>query len=178
MASWTTVGRAARHIAPLLLAAWLGACAAGGDPQAAFDLAPAAPRPQRTVHAQVYVLYLLPRAISKADRIFVRLGRRRPRRPAPTALPLPGLIESRFSDSLQKPTTPARSVGRSTNLETDVRALQLYADQEQVVVELVVKLVTARHNLVVAVKTFKAQAPTASADRGPAMAALNARSSA
>jgi cholesterol transport system auxiliary component len=174
MASSTTVRRAARLIAPLLFAAWLGACA--GDPQAAFDLAPATPRPQRTVHAQVHVLDPVVPTDLETDRILVRTG-------ASEAVlagarwtgPLPSLIQSRLSDSLQN-AYDAPKVDRAVgdyNLETDVRAFELDADQKQVVVELVVKLVSARDNHVAAVKTFKAQAPVASTDPGVVTAALN-----
>jgi len=169
MASGTT----ARLIAPLLLAAWLGACA--GDPQAAFDLAPAAPRPQRTVRAQVHVLDPVVAGNLESDRILVRTGS------AEAVLagarwtgPLPALIQSRLNDSLQNAYDPRKADGAADyNLETDVRAFELDADQKQVVVELVVKLVSARDSHVVAVKTFKAQAPVASTDPGVVTAALN-----
>jgi cholesterol transport system auxiliary component len=173
--AWTTAWRVTRRVAPLLLAVWLGACAAGGDPQAAFDLAPAAPRPQRTVHAQVHVLEPVVPTNLESDRILVRTGA------AEAVLagarwtgPLPALIQSRLSDSLQNAYDPRKVDGAvDYNLETDVRAFELDADQKQVVVELVVKLVSARDNLVVAVKTFKAQAPVASTDPGVVTAALN-----
>jgi cholesterol transport system auxiliary component len=173
MASWTA-GRATRLIAPLLLAGWLGACAAG-DPLAAFDLAPATPRPQRTVHAQVHVLDPVVAGDLESDRILVRTGT------AEAVLagarwtgPLPALIQSRLSDSLQNAYDPPK-VGAIVdyNLETDVRAFELDADQKQVAIELVVKLVSARDSHVVAVKTFKAQAPVASTDPGVVTAALN-----
>jgi cholesterol transport system auxiliary component len=160
----------------LLLAAWLGGCA--GDPQAAFELAPAAPRPQRTVHAQVRVLDPVVATDLESDRILVRTGA------AEAVLagarwtgPLPALIQSRLSDSLQNAYDPRkvddRGADAAYNLETDVRAFELDADQKQVVVELVVKLVSARDSHVVAVKTFKAQAPVASTDPGVVTAALN-----
>jgi cholesterol transport system auxiliary component len=174
MASWLTVRRGTRVIAPLLLAAWLGACA--GDPQqAAFDFAPATPRPQRTVHAQVHVLEPVAPTDLEGDRILVRTGA------AEAVLagarwtgPLPALIQSRLSDSLQNAYDPRKvDGGVDYNLETDVRAFELDADQKQVLVELVVKLVSERDNHVVAVKTFKAQAPVASTDPGVVTAALN-----
>jgi cholesterol transport system auxiliary component len=170
MASWKT----ARLIAPLLLAAWLAACA--GDPQqAAFDFAPAAPRPQRTVHVQVHVLEPVVAGDLESDRILVRTGS------AEAVLagarwtgPLPALIQSRLSDSLQNAYDPRKvAAAIDYNLETDVRAFELDADQKQVVVELVVKLVSARDSHVIAVKTFKAQAPVASTDPGVVTAALN-----
>jgi cholesterol transport system auxiliary component len=159
----------------LLLAGWLGACA--GDPQqAAFDFAPAAPRPQRAVRAQVHVLDPVAAGNLESDRILVRTGS------AEAVLagarwsgPLPALIQSRLSDSLQNAYEPPK-VDRPAgdfNLETDVRAFELDADQKQVLVELVVKLVSARDSHVVAVKTFKAQAPVASTDPGVVTAALN-----
>ena len=174
MASWTTIRRAARLIAPLLFAAWLGGCA--GDPQqAAFDFAPAAPRPQRTVHAQVHVLEPVAPTDLESDRILVRTGT------AEAVLagarwtgPLPALMQSRLSDSMQNAYDPRKvDGGGDYNLETDVRTFELDADQKQVAVELVVKLVSARDNHVVAVKTFKAQAPVASTDPGVVTAALN-----
>jgi len=174
MASSTTVMRAARLIAPLLLAAGLGGCA--GDPQqAAFDFAPAAPRPQRTVHAQVHVLEPVAPTDLESDRILVRTGA------AEAVLagarwtgPLPAMIQSRLSDSLQNAYDPRKVEGGvDYNLETDVRSFELDADQKQVVVELVVKLVSVRDNHVVAVKTFKAQSPVASTDPGVVTAALN-----
>jgi ABC-type uncharacterized transport system auxiliary subunit len=84
------------------------------------------------------------------------------------------MIQSRLSDSLQNAYDPRKvDGGVDYNLETDVRSFELDADQKQVVVELVVKLVSVRDNHVVAVKTFKAQAPVASTDPGVVTAALN-----
>jgi cholesterol transport system auxiliary component len=174
MASWPTVRRGTRVIVTLLLAAWLGACA-GDLQQAAFDFAPATPRPQRTVHAQVHVLEPVAPTDLEGDRILVRTGA------AEAVLagarwtgPLPALIQSRLSDSLQNAYDPRKvDGGVDYNLETDVRAFELDADQKQVLIELVVKLVSERDNHVVAVKTFKAQAPVASTDPGVVTAALN-----
>jgi cholesterol transport system auxiliary component len=59
------------------------------------------------------------------------------------------------------------------NLETEVRAFELDADQKQVAVEFVVKVVSARDSRVVAVKTFKTRAPVASTDPHEVTAALN-----
>ena len=51
---------------------WLAACAA--DPQAAFDLAPALPHPQRPLRAQVHVLDPFAAGELDSDRILVRTG--------------------------------------------------------------------------------------------------------
>ena len=71
MASSTAV-RATRRVVPLILAGWLAACA--GDPQAAFDLAPAVPHPQRPLRAQVHVLDPFAPTELESDRILVRTG--------------------------------------------------------------------------------------------------------
>jgi cholesterol transport system auxiliary component len=153
MVAWTA-GRATRLIAPLLLAAWLGACAAG-DPLASFDLAPATPRPQRTVHAQVHVLDPVVAGDLESDRILVRTGTAEAvLAGARWTAPLPALIQSRLSDSLQNAYDPRKvddGEAAAFNLETDVRAFELDADQKQVAIELVIKLVSARDGHIVAV---------------------------
>ena len=177
MASHRPIG-AARKAVPLLLAAWLAACA--GDPMVAFDLAPAASAPHRALRAQVHVLDPVATSDLDSERILVRTG------PDGLAVmagarwtaPLPQLLQARLNDSLQSAqgTTAAGESGvaaKDYNLETELRAFELDADQKQVAVELVVKLVSARDNHVVAVKTFKAQAPVASTDPGVVTAALN-----
>ena len=58
--------------------------------------------------------------------------------------------------------------------EVAVRAIfKAIADQKQVAVEFVVKVVSARDSRVVAVKTFRTRAPVASTDPREVTAALN-----
>jgi cholesterol transport system auxiliary component len=173
----STAIRATRLIVPLILTAWLAACA--GDPQAAFDLAPAAPRPQRPLRAQVHVLDPVAVGDLDGDRILVRTG------PTSVAVlagarwsaPLPVLLQTRLTESLQNAQEPAKAdfggAAADYNLETDVRAFELEADEKQVEVEFVVKLVSARDGHIVAVKTFKTQAPVASTEPHAVTAALN-----
>ena len=177
MASSTAV-RATRRVVPLILAGWLAACA--GDPQvpqAAFDLAPAVPHPQRPLRAQVHVLDPFAPTELESDRILVRTG--------PTAAvlagarwpaPLPVLLQARLAESLQNTQDLKVDDGRTAadyNLETEVRAFELDADQKQVVVEFVVKLVSARDGHIKAFKTFKTRAPVASTNPHEVTTALN-----
>ena len=147
------------------------------DPQAAFDLAPAVPHPQRPLRAQVHVLDPFAPTDLESDRILVRTG--------PTAAvlagarwsaPLPVLLQARLAESLQNAQDLKVDDGGTAadyNLETEVRAFELDADQKQVVVEFVVKLVSARDGHIKAVKTFKTRAPVASTDPHAVTAALN-----
>ena len=177
MASSTAV-RAARRVVPLILAGWLAACA--GEPQApqtAFDLSPAVPHPQRPLRAQIHVLDPFAPTDLESDRILVRTG------PTLAVLagarwpaPLPVLLQTRLAESLQTAQDLKVDDGRTAadyNLETEVRAFELDADQKQVVVEFVVKLVSARDNHIKAFKTFKTRAPVASTDPHDVTAALN-----
>ena len=160
------------------LAGWLAACA--GDPQApqaAFDLAPAVPHPQRPLRAQIHVLDPFAPTDLESDRILVRTG------PTLAVLagarwpaPLPVLLQARLAESLQTAQDLKVDDGRTAadyNLETEVRAFELDADQKQVVVEFVVKLVSARDNHIKAFKTFKTRAPVASTDPHEVTTALN-----
>jgi cholesterol transport system auxiliary component len=177
MASSTAV-RATHRVVPLILAGWLAACA--GDPQApqtAFDLAPAVPHPQRPLRAQIHVLDPFAPTDLESDRILVRTG------PTVAVLagarwpaPLPVLLQTRLAESLQSAQDLKVDDGRTAadyNLETEVRSFELDADQKQVVVEFVVKLVSARDGHIKAVKTFKTRAPVASTDPHDVTAALN-----
>jgi cholesterol transport system auxiliary component len=170
--------RATRRVVPLILAGWLAACA--GDPQApqaAFDLAPAVPHPQRPLRAQIHVLDPFAPTDLESDRILVRTG------PTLAVLagarwpaPLPVLLQARFAESLQNAQDLKVDDGRTAadyNLETEVRAFELDADQKQVVVEFVVKLVSARDGHIKAFKTFKTRAPVASTDPHEVTTALN-----
>ena len=176
--AWPTAVRATRRVVPLILAGWLAACA--GDPQvpqAAFDLAPAVPHPQRPLRAQVHVLDPFAPTELESDRILVRTG--------PTAAvlagarwpaPLPVLLQARLAESLQNAQDLKVDDGRTAadyNLETEVRAFELDADQKQVVVEFVVKLVSARDGRIKAFKTFTTRAPVASTSPHEVTTALN-----
>jgi len=171
MASSTAI-TAARQVVPLILAGWLAACT--GDPQAAFDLAPAVPHPQRPLRAQVHVLDPFAPTELESDRILVRTGQT----PAVLAgarwsAPLPVLLQERLAESLQNAQVGDGGTAADYNLETEVRDFELDADQKQVVVEFVVKLVSARDGHIKAVKTFKTRAPVASTDPHAVTAALN-----
>ena len=157
---------------------WLAACA--GEPQApqtAFNLAPAVPHPQRPLRAQIHVLDPFAPTDLESDRILVRTG------PTVAVLagarwpaPLPVLLQARLAESLQNAQDLKVDDGRTAadyNLETEVRAFELDADQKQVVVEFVVKLVSARDNHIKAFKTFKTRAPVASTDPHEVTTALN-----
>jgi len=161
---------AARRAVPLVFAGWLGACA--GDPQAAFDLAPAASLPHRAIRAQVHVLDPIATPDLDSDRILVRTG--------PDALavmagarwaaPMPMLLQARLAESLQN--AQAADIGNDGgkaavseyNLETDVREFELDANDKLVTIEIAVKLVSARDNHIVAVRSFKTRTPVASTD--------------
>jgi len=160
----------------MILAGWLAACAS--DPQAAFELAAPAPRPQRTVRAQVHVLDPVFAGNLDSDRILVRTGSALAvLAGARWSAPLPVLVHARLTESLQNAQDLRKADGGATvadyDLETDVRAFELDADQKQVEIEFVVKVVSARDSHVVAVKTFKAHAPVASTDAHDVTAALN-----
>jgi cholesterol transport system auxiliary component len=174
----STVVRATRRVVPLILAGWLAACA--GEPQApqtAFDLAPAVPHPQRPLRAQIHVLDPFAPTDLESDRILVRTG------PTLAVLagarwpaPLPVLLQARLAESLQTAQDLKVDDGRTAadyNLETEVRAFELDADQKQVVLEFVVKLVSARDNHIKAFKTFKTRAPVVSTDPHEVTTALN-----
>ncbi|HEY3721307.1 MAG TPA: ABC-type transport auxiliary lipoprotein family protein [Roseiarcus sp.] len=176
--TWSTAVRATRRVVPLILAGWLAACA--GDqqvPQAAFDLAPAVPHPQRPLRAQVHVLDPFAPTELESDRILVRTGRTAAvlagaRWPAP----LPVLLQARLAEALQSAHDLKVDDGGTAadyNLETEVRAFELDADQKQVVVEFVVKLVSARDGRIKAFKTFKTRAPVASTNPHEVTTALN-----
>jgi len=170
-----TAPGATRRVVPLILAGWLAACAA--DPQAAFDLAPAVPHPQRPLRAQVHVLDPFAAGELDSDRILVRTG------PDAAVLagarwsaPLPVLLQARLAEALQSVQDLKVDQGGTAadyDLETEVRAFELDAGQKQVTVEFVVKVVSARDSHVVAVKTFKTRAPVASTDPHEVTAALN-----
>jgi cholesterol transport system auxiliary component len=169
--------RVTRRVVPLILAGWLAACAGAQAPQTAFDLAPAVPHPQRPLRAQIHVLDPFAPTDLESDRILVRTG------PTLAVLagarwpaPLPVLLQARLAESLQTAQDLKVDDGRTAadyNLETEVRAFELDADQRQVVVEFVVKLVSARDNHIKAFKTFKTRAPVASTDPHEVTTALN-----
>jgi cholesterol transport system auxiliary component len=175
----STAARTTGWVVPLSLAIWLSACA-GEPPLAAFDLAPAASRPQRTLRAQVHVLDPVAPSDLESDRILVRTE------PAGLAVmagarwsePLPVMLQKRLIESLQNAQDAPRVDDGSPptydyDLETDVREFELDADKKEVGIELVIKLVSARDHHIVAVKTFKTQAPVASTDANVVTAALN-----
>ena len=170
--------RTTRRVVPLILAGWLAACAGAQAPQTAFDLAPAVPHPQRPLRAQIHVLDPFAPTDLESDRILVRTG--------PTlavlagarwSAPLPILLQARLTESLQNAQELRKADDGGTvadyDLETEVRAFELDADQKQVVVEFVVKLVSARDNHIKAFKTFKTRAPVASTDPHEVTTALN-----
>ena len=177
MASSTAV-RATRRVVPLILAGWLAACA--GEPQARKPRS-ISRRPCRTRSAPSARRFTCsirsPRPSSKATASWCAPARRRPCWRGPDGpLRLPVLLQSRLAESLQNAQDLKVDDGRTAadyNLETEVRAFELDADQKQVVVEFVVKLVSARDNHIKAFKTFKTRAPVVSTDPHEVTTALN-----
>jgi cholesterol transport system auxiliary component len=167
----------ARVPAVAVLAAGLLLAACAGSAVDSFDLSAANPPVARSLRAPLRIAEPVAAIDLDSDRILVRTG---PQEVATFAGAkwserLPLLVQSRLIQTFQNANLMDQ-VGRRVaapggyELDLDIRAFELEADQSRVKVDFAVKIVTRDGGRVVAAQVFTAEAPVASMT-GPAVTA-------